>query len=125
MDLLFAKIRSSGRESLAQNSRASSRAIPLGRNSFKLGAKITIWIHFSTPGSRAGEQKANPDSTFFAASRSRRCCFFFTYVLIIWNSVPMVEQNNCSLPDFEALQVGFQESNSELGHFTKRSKKPK
>jgi hypothetical protein len=40
---------------------------------------------------------------------------------ITWNikhNVPLDKQNMCSLPDFEALQLGFKKYSSKLGRFS-------
>jgi hypothetical protein len=107
MELLFAKIRSTRRSSVAQNSQASSRAIPLERNSLKLGAKITIWIPFSTPGSRAEVKKQILIRHFLQQVEADDVVFSLQTFESSDISVPLVEQKNCSFPDFEALQVGF------------------
>ncbi len=43
----------------------------------------------------------------FCSKLKQTILFFLTEAWKIWHTVPLVEQNHCSLSDIEALQVGF------------------
>jgi hypothetical protein len=104
-------------------SSVQSRTIPLGRNSLKLGAKITIWIHFSTTGSRAGDKKQIKIRNFLQQVETDDVVFSLemfgsSEILLHWSSKIIIL--------FQILRRSkwdFQESSSELGHFSERSKK--